>query len=135
RLLSYHAHSTPAAARQVLAALETGSDVALVSDAGTPAISDPGAGLVTQVREAGYRVVPLPGPSAVATALSVAGLPADRYVFLGFLPRKGAERARLLERIAREEWTTVLFEAPGRVGELLAELAAHAGGERRAVVA
>jgi len=111
------------------------SDVALVSDAGTPAVSDPGAGLVTQVREAGYRVVPLPGPSAVATALSVAGLPADRYVFLGFLPRKGSERTRLLERVAREEWTSVLFEAPGRVGDLLADLAAACGGERRGVVA
>jgi 16S rRNA (cytidine1402-2'-O)-methyltransferase len=135
RLVSYHAHSDAGAARTLLAALAQGQDVALVSDAGTPGVSDPGMALVTQARSAGHAVVPLPGPSAVSAALSAAGLPADRYVFLGFLPRKGAERARLLERIAREEWTTVLFEAPGRVGELLAELAAHAGAERRAVVA
>jgi 16S rRNA (cytidine1402-2'-O)-methyltransferase len=135
RLISYHAHSTPGAAARILGILQAGEDVALVSDAGTPAVSDPGAALVTQVRSAGYAVVPLPGPSAVSTALSAAGLPADRYVFLGFLPRKGTERARLLERTAREELTTVLFEAPGRVGELLADLAAACGGERRAVVA
>lgn len=135
RLLSSHAHSGPGAARAVLAALSQGEDVALVTDAGTPAISDPGAELVREARAAGHAVVPIPGPSAVATALSAAGFPADRYLFLGFLPRKGPERTRLLERIAAEEWTTVLFEAPGRVGGLLADLAAACGGNRNAVVA
>ena len=135
RLLSYHAHSKSGVAQAILAALREGHDVALVSDAGTPGISDPGMALVAEVRSSGFAVVPLPGPSAVTTALSAAGLPADRYLFLGFLPRKGGERARLLERIAREECTTVLFEAPGRVGELLADLAADCQGERRAVVA
>jgi len=135
RLVSYHAHSSAGAAAGVLRALEAGDDVALVTDAGTPGISDPGTALVAEVRAAGFAIVPLPGASAVATALSAAGLPADRYLFLGFLPRKGAERARLVERIAREEWTTVLFEAPGRVGALLADLRDAAGGERRAVVA
>lgn len=135
RVISYHAHSTPRAAARILSILKEGQDVALVSDAGTPAVSDPGAALVREVRSAGYLVVPLPGPSAVTAALSAAGLPADRYLFLGFLPRKGTERARLLERIAGEELTTVLFEAPGRVGELLADLAATCGGERLAVVA
>jgi 16S rRNA (cytidine1402-2'-O)-methyltransferase len=135
RLLSYHAHSSSGAAASVLRALGEGEDVALVTDAGTPGISDPGAALVAEVRAAGFAVVPIPGPSAVSTALSAAGLPADRYLFLGFLPRKGAERARLLARIATEEWTTVLFEAPGRVGALLADLERAAGGERRAVVA
>ena len=130
RLLSSHAHSGPGAARAVLAALAQGEDVALVTDAGTPAISDPGAELVREVRAAGYAVVPVPGPSAVAAALSAAGLPADRYLFLGFLPRKGAERTRLLERIAAEEWTTVIFEAPGRVGSLLQDLATACGGSR-----
>ena len=91
RLLSSHAHSGPGAARAVLAALSGGDDVALVTDAGTPAISDPGAALVREVRGAGFTVVPVPGPSAVTAALSAAGLPADRYLFLGFLPRKGAE--------------------------------------------
>ena len=135
RLLSSHAHSGPGSARAVLAALGEGEDVALVTDAGTPAISDPGAELVRMVREAGFGVVPIPGPSAVATALSAAGFPADRYLFLGFLPRKGPARSRFLARIAREEWTTVLFEAPGRIDALLADLAAVCGGERNAAVA
>ena len=135
RLVSYHAHSGPGAAAAVLRALGEGEDVALVTDAGTPGISDPGAALVAEVRAAGFAIVPLPGASAVSTALSAAGLPADRYLFLGFLPRKGAERTRLLARIAAEEWTTVLFEAPGRVGALLADLRDRAGAERRAVVA
>jgi len=135
RLLSSHAHSGPGSARAVLASLGEGEDVALVTDAGTPAISDPGAELVRAVRKAGFGVVPIPGPSAVAAALSAAGFPADRYLFLGFLPRKGSERTRFLARIAREEWTTVLFEAPGRVEALLADLAAVCGGERSAAVA
>jgi len=135
RLISYHAHSDAGAAAGILRALAAGDDVALVTDAGTPGVSDPGAALVAEVRVAGFAIVPLPGASAVSTALSAAGLPADRYLFLGFLPRKGAERARLLARVATEEWTTVLFEAPGRVGALLADLVDVAGGERRAVVA
>ena len=135
RLVSYHAHSSSGAAAGVLRALGEGEDVALVTDAGTPGISDPGAALVAEVRAAGFVVVPLPGASAVSTALSAAGLPADRYLFLGFLPRKGTDRTRLLERIAAEEWTTVLFEAPTRVGALLADLRDSVGGDRRAVVA
>lgn len=135
RLLSYHGHSSASAGAAVLAALERGEDVALVTDAGTPVVSDPGANLVAQVREAGFGVVPIPGPSAVATALSAAGLSGDRYLFLGFLPRKGTERGRLLARIASEEWTVVLFEAPGRVGDLLTDLAQTCGGNRTAVVA
>ena len=135
RLLSYHANSGAGAARALLGLLAEGQDIALVTDAGTPAVSDPGAALVAAVRNAGFQVVPLAGPCAVSTALSAAGLPADRYLFLGFLPRKGRERERLLARLAREEWTSVLFEAPGRIGELLAELSQVCGGERRAVVA
>ncbi|MGH7560572.1 MAG: 16S rRNA (cytidine(1402)-2'-O)-methyltransferase [Gemmatimonadales bacterium] len=135
RLVSYHAHSGPRADAAILEFLSQSQDVALVTDAGTPAISDPGSELVGRVREAGFRVVPIPGPSAVATALSAAGLPADRYLFLGFLPRKGAERERLLAHLGHEEWTTVLFEAPGRLGELLRDLARACGEDRRAVVA
>src|ERR1043166_3663414 len=135
RLISYHAHSAPGAAAGILETLRSGQDLALVTDAGTPGVSDPGAALVAEVRAAGYAVVPLPGASAVTAALSAAGLPADRYLFLGLLPRNGAERARLLERLAREEWTAVLFEAPGRVGDLLADLATTCGPGRRAVVA
>lgn len=135
RLISYHGHSDPRRLTALLEILQEGRDVALVSDAGTPLISDPGAELVHAVRAVGIPVVPVPGPSAVAAVLSAAGLPADRYLFLGFLPRKGAERRRLLERVAAEEWTTVLFESPNRLVSLLADLATVAGGEREAVVA
>lgn len=135
KLISYHAHAGAGRAELLTAILREGRDIALVTDAGTPAVSDPGAALVAAVRAAGIRVVPIPGPSAVAAALSAGGMPADRYVFVGFLPRKGAERRRLLGRTATEEWTTVFFEAPGRLGELLEDLAGVAGAGREAVVA
>ncbi len=135
RLLSYHAHSTDRRADALLALLSDGRDVALVTDAGTPAISDPGVELVAAARAAGIRVVPIAGPSAVATALSAAGLPGDRYLFLGFVPRKGKERRQLLERAAVEPWTVVFFEAPPRLTELLEELAVLCGDDRQVVVA
>ena len=135
RLLSYHAHSDDGRLEALLEILDAGRDVALVSDAGTPVVSDPGADLVAAAREAGTTVVPIPGPSAVATALSAAGLRGDRYLFLGFIPRKGGERARLLARAAAEEWSVVLFEAPPRLVDLLQDLATVAGADRRAVVA
>jgi 16S rRNA (cytidine1402-2'-O)-methyltransferase len=135
RLLSFHAHSRTRRLDTLLQILDEGRDVALVTDAGTPGVSDPGAELVAAARSAGLPVVPVPGASAVATALSASGLPADRYLFLGFVPRKGAERTRLLERAVREEWSVVLFEAPGRLVQLLRDLAAVAGAERHAVVA
>jgi 16S rRNA (cytidine1402-2'-O)-methyltransferase len=135
QLLSYHAHSQDRRVEALLAMLADGRDVALVSDAGTPAVSDPGSDLVAAARQAGVTVVPIPGPSAVATALSAAGLKGDRYLFLGFIPRKGGERARLLARAASEEWNVVFFEAPPRLVDLLGDLAESAGGDRRAVVA
>jgi len=135
QLLSYHAHSEDRRLETLLEILGDGRDVALVSDAGTPLVSDPGGELVAAAREAGVTVVPIPGPSAVATALSAAGLKSDRYLFLGFIPRKGSERTRLLARVAAEEWSVVLFEAPPRLVDLLQDLAATAGGGRRAVVA
>ncbi len=134
-LVSFHAHSSEAALRRILALLGAGKDVALVTDAGTPAVSDPGAALVAAARERDVPVVTVPGPTAVAAALAVSGLSADRYAFLGFLPRKGGERRRLLETVAQSEWTVVLFEAPARVAELLTDLAAACGGERGAAVA
>ena len=134
RLLSFHAHSGPRRTTALLEILAEGRDVALVTDAGTPAVSDPGYDLVAAARAAGSSVVGVPGPSAVTTALSASGLTADRYLFLGFVPRKGAERRRVLARPADEEWTVVLFEAPGRVAALLRDLAALAPG-RQAVVA
>ena len=135
QLLSYHAHSQDRRVEALLAMLADGRDVALVSDAGTPGVSDPGSDLVAAARQAGVTVVPIPGPSAVATALSAAGLKGDRYLFLGFIPRKGGERARLLARAASEEWNVVFFEAPPRLVDLLGDLAEAAGGVRRAVVA
>jgi 16S rRNA (cytidine1402-2'-O)-methyltransferase len=133
-VLSYHAHSEEHRREALLEILREGRDVALVSDAGTPAVSDPGADLVAAARAEGIAVIPIPGPSAVATALSASGLPADRYLFLGFVPRKGSARARLLARAAAEEWSVVLFEAPTRLAALLRDLATAAGAERRAVV-
>jgi 16S rRNA (cytidine1402-2'-O)-methyltransferase len=133
-VLSFHAHSPEKRQALLLEILSDGRDVALVTDAGTPGVSDPGETLVAAVRAAGFPVVPIPGPSAVSTALSAAGLPADRYLFLGFLPRKGRERERLLRLAAAAEWTVVLYEAPGRLAELLEDLAAAAGATREAVV-
>jgi 16S rRNA (cytidine1402-2'-O)-methyltransferase len=134
-LLSFHAHSGERRLDTILEILGDGRDVALVTDAGTPGVSDPGTDLVAAAREAGFTVVPIAGPSAVATALSAAGIPADRYLFLGFMPRKGTERSRLLARAATEEWSVVLFEAPSRLVALLRDLAGVAGPGRRAMVA
>ncbi len=135
QLMSFHAHSPDSALRRILHLLGTGKNVALVTDAGTPAVSDPGAVLVAAARERDVPIVTVPGPTAVAAALAVSGLSADRYLFLGFPPRKGGERRRLLDWVAKSEWTVVLFEAPPRVAELLLDLAAVCGGERRAAVA
>jgi len=135
RLLSYHAHSKPAVTARLLNLLEGGTDVALVTDAGTPGVSDPGAGLAAAAQSRGIQVTPIPGPSAVAVAVSAAGFPADRYLFLGFPPRGGRPRRELLDEAARSRWTVVLFEAPPRVAVLLRDLAQVAGADRRAVVA
>jgi 16S rRNA (cytidine1402-2'-O)-methyltransferase len=107
----------------------------LLTDAGTPGISDPGAELVRQARAADASVVVIPGPTAVAAALSISGLPADRYTFVGFLPRAGTSRRRLLEQIAASAWTVVAFEAPNRTVKLLEDLAAVLTAERPAAVA
>ena len=135
KLVSYHAHSGPKRIDVLLELMAEGRDVALVTDAGTPAISDPGVELVAAARAAGIRVVPIAGPSAVAAALSASGLVGDRYLFLGFLPRKGTPRRRLLERAAGEPWSIVFFEAPGRLTELLEDLIVLCGAQRHAVVA
>jgi 16S rRNA (cytidine1402-2'-O)-methyltransferase len=134
-LLSFHAHSGEHRLDSLLEILSSGRDVALVSDAGTPTVSDPGADLVAQARTAGIQVVPIPGPSAVMAALSASGLPADRHLFLGFLPRKGRERSRILSRAAAEEWSVVFFEAPMRLVALLEDLIGLAGADRPAAVA
>ena len=99
---------------QLLRELGEGKQIALVSEAGTPVISDPGALLVRAAAEAGHTVTPIPGPTAIAALLSVAGMPADKFTFLGFLPRKAGQRRRLIESIAEQPWTTVFYESPHR---------------------
>jgi 16S rRNA (cytidine1402-2'-O)-methyltransferase len=135
RLLSYHAHSEPGREQALLALLAEGEDVALVSDAGTPGVSDPGVSLVAAAHRAGATVVPIPGPSAVAVALSAAGLPADRFLFLGFVPRKGRERRERLAEVSASPHTVVLLEAANRLLRLLEDLTLLLGAEHPAVVA
>jgi 16S rRNA (cytidine1402-2'-O)-methyltransferase len=134
-ILSFHAHSDQHRLDSLLDILHSGRDVALVSDAGTPTVSDPGTDLVARARAGGITVVPIPGASAVATALSASGLTGDRYLFLGFIPRKGRERTRLLSRAASEEWSVVFYEAPPRLVALLEDLISLAGADRSVVVA
>lgn len=130
-LLALHAHNEQAASAAVLARLAAGEAVACISDAGTPAVSDPGALLVAQVAAAGYTVVPVPGASSALAALCAAGDTLGQgFRFLGFLPAKGAERKAALAAALAEAGTQVLFEAPHRVAELLAELAAQAPQRR-----
>lgn len=133
-LISFHAHSDDRALERILRILGEGRDVALITDAGTPAISDPGVDLVAAARERGVPIVTIPGPTAVAASLAVSGISGDRYVFLGFLPRKGSDRRRLLLTAASSEWTVVLFEAPNRVTQLLTDLIEACGPERHAAV-
>jgi 16S rRNA (cytidine1402-2'-O)-methyltransferase len=134
-MTSLHAHNERKKTARILEWLSAGEELALVSDAGTPLVSDPGARIVEAVVEAGHSVVPIPGPSAVLAALVGAGFPFHRFTFLGFLPRKGRERRALMEQVASGSETTVLFESPERLQGLLAELEGACGGERRAVVA
>jgi 16S rRNA (cytidine1402-2'-O)-methyltransferase len=135
RLVSAHAHNEAARAQQVLGWLDAGEDLALVSDAGTPLLSDPGARLVREVLGAGHQVVPVPGPSALLAALVASGLEPEPFTFFGFPPRSGGERRRLLERLSALEHTAVLYEAPGRLVRLLADLVEQCGPERRVAVA
>ena len=134
RLVALHAHNERKAAEQVCGWIAEGKSVAVVSDAGTPGISDPGAVLVQQVRAAGHAVFPIPGVSALTTALSASGLTFDGVVFAGFLPVKGTERRERLEALAAGPWAIAVFEAPHRVQQTLADL--HAAlGDRDVVIA
>jgi 16S rRNA (cytidine1402-2'-O)-methyltransferase len=134
RIVSYYDDVELQRVPALLAALQDGTDVLLVSDAGLPGVSDPGYRLVAAAAQAGIRVTALPGPSAATTALAVSGLPSDRFVFEGFPPRKAGERARRLAELATERRTLIFFESPRRVGATLPELAAAFGPGRRAVV-
>ena len=132
KLTSYHEHSRKAKVEQILGHLER-EDVALVSEAGMPGLSDPGYDLVVTAIDRGILVVPVPGPSAVTTALVVSGLPTDQFVYLGFLPRRKGQRQRLLGSICDESRTMVAFEAPHRLRETLADLGEILGDRRVSV--
>jgi 16S rRNA (cytidine1402-2'-O)-methyltransferase len=135
RLVSLHEHNERERADTVLGWLADQEDLALVSDAGTPLVSDPGARLVSAVLDAVYRVVPVPGPSAVIAALVASGLPSERFTFLGFPERKGKARKELLDRVASSRETVVLFESPQRLADLLLALAEACGPQRMVAVA
>ena len=126
-MVSLHEHNERREAPRLLARLTAGESIALVSDAGTPTISDPGRDLVKAARQHGLPVVPLPGPSAVTTALAGSGFPADRFLFMGFPPRSGSAREQWLEALASEPGTVVCFEAPTRIHETLKDIALAVG--------
>jgi 16S rRNA (cytidine1402-2'-O)-methyltransferase len=134
RLLSLHEHNEESRLEPLLQQLRDGKVIALVSDAGTPLLSDPGFALVRAAAAAGIEVRAVPGASAITAALSIAGLATDRFAFEGFLPARAGERRTLLARLAAEARTLVLFEAPHRIAATLAELAQSFGAERAAVV-
>ena len=134
RLTSYHARSGPGRLASLLEHLRGGADLALITDAGTPAVSDPGADLVAAWAGEGGRVVPIPGPSAVLAAVAASGVTGPRWAFEGFLPRSGRERKDRLAAIAGDDRGAVLFEAPGRVAATLRDLAAACGAGRAAAV-
>jgi 16S rRNA (cytidine1402-2'-O)-methyltransferase len=133
-LIAVHEHNEASMVEPILDRLRRGETVALVTDAGLPGISDPGERLVRAAAEAGFTVSVVPGPSAAVAALVISGLPTGRFVFEGFLPRKGSERAARLTDIAASSRTVVLYEAPHRIRATLADLARVCGGARRVVL-
>lgn len=134
-LLAAHEHNEREAAQRIISRLQAGQRIALVSDAGTPAVSDPGARIVDAVRTAGLRVMPLPGPSAAVAALSASGLVQDRFLFVGFLPAKAKQREDALRKLASVEATLVFYEAPHRIVDMAQTLADVLGGQRQVVFA
>ena len=134
-LVSLHEHNESERIVELLEKLRAGARIALVSDAGTPLLSDPGFELVRRVAQEGITVVAVPGPSAITAALSIAGLPTERFTFEGFLPARLAERRSRIAELSGETRTLVFFEAPHRISESLEDLAAGFGAERRAAVA
>jgi 16S rRNA (cytidine1402-2'-O)-methyltransferase len=133
-LLALHEHNEEQQARRLVERLCAGESVALISDAGTPLLSDPGYRLVGLAAEAGIEVVAVPGASAVTAALSISGLPTDRFAFEGFLPARGAARRKALDHLRSETRTLVFFESSHRIADCLQDLAAEFGAERRAAV-
>jgi 16S rRNA (cytidine1402-2'-O)-methyltransferase len=135
KLIALHQHNERGGAEKIIALLQAGKSVAFVSDAGTPAISDPGALLVQAVRAAGLRVIPIPGASAAIAALSASGLNEPHFMFYGFLPNKSAARRTVLKSLISYPGTLVFYEAPHRIVECVADLCAVLGGERQIVLA
>ncbi|MDJ0891119.1 MAG: 16S rRNA (cytidine(1402)-2'-O)-methyltransferase [Gammaproteobacteria bacterium] len=133
--VSLHQHNEKKVSARLAERLQSGESMALVSDAGTPLLSDPGMHLVRAARSLGVRIVPIPGPSAITSALSVSSFPADRFVFEGFLPAKSAARVRRLREVAGDARTLVFFEAPHRVLETVTDMAEIFGADRRAGIA
>jgi 16S rRNA (cytidine1402-2'-O)-methyltransferase len=133
--VALHEHNESQMTEALTARLAGGESVALISDAGTPLISDPGFRLVRAAQEAGFKTVPIPGPSAVIAALSVSGLPSDRFAFEGFLPAKSAARRQALERLKGETRTLIFYESPHRIRATLEDMGSMFGGQRRAVLA
>lgn len=134
-LVALHEHNEEAIAQRIVARLQAGESLALVSDAGTPLVSDPGFRLVRAARAAGVKVSPLPGPSALVAALSVAGLPSDRFAFEGFLPAKASARRERLQALAAEPRTLIFYESSHRIADTLADMAQAFGDARPAVLA
>lgn len=135
RLLALHQHNERGAAEKVIALLQQGQNVALVTDAGTPAVSDPGAVLVETVLEAGFRVIPIPGASAAVAALSASGMSSPHFLFYGFLPNKSTARRTALQALIEHPYTLVFYEAPHRILECTEDLQAVFGAEREIVFA
>ncbi len=135
KLIAVHGHNERRAADSIVEQLAQGKTVALVTDAGTPAISDPGATVVARARAAGFKVVPIPGPNAAVTALSASGIADGPFLFAGFLPARPAERRKALARLAGLPYTLVLYEAPHRVVECVEDMSAALGPERALVIA
>lgn len=135
KLVAVHEHNEQRSAAALLARLQAGESIALVTDAGTPGISDPGAVIVDAMHEAGVTVVPIPGASAAVAALSAAGITAAGFVFYGFLPASGAARRRVLEELRQHTVTLVFYEAPHRIIESIGDMATIFGGERRLTIA
>ena len=135
RLMAVHQHNERGAAEKIIALLQAGQNVAFVSDAGTPAVSDPGALLVQAVLAAGLRVIPVPGASAAIAALSATGMAEPHFLFYGFLPNKSAARQAVFQALRSHPYTLVFYEAPHRIVECVADLCSVLGGERQIVLA
>jgi 16S rRNA (cytidine1402-2'-O)-methyltransferase len=135
QLIAVHQHNERGAAEKMVASIQSGQSVAFVSDAGTPAVSDPGALLVQAVLAAGFKVIPIPGASAVVAALSASGIHAPHFLFYGFLPNKSAARRTVMQGLISHPYTLVFYEAPHRIVECVVDLHVVLGGDRQIVLA